>query len=92
MSNAELALVMNGLGRTAPGKASVLRVVLLSGDALRIPRPSSHLRVLTGTAWVSQGGKDRILEAGQCYKVRSMADCAIVSGLKGEPVVVEIRS
>jgi len=91
MSNAELALVMNGLGRTAPGKVPVLRVVLLSGDALRIPRLSSHLRVLTGTAWVSQGGKDRIIEAGQCYKVPAGRDRPIVSGLRGEPLLVEMR-
>ena len=91
MSNAELALVMNGLGRTAPSKASVLRVVLLSGDALRIPRVSSHLRVLTGTAWVSQGGEDRVLEAGQCYKVPGGGDRPIVSGLRGEPLLVEVR-
>lgn len=91
MSSAELALVLNGLDRSAPRKAGVLRVVLLSGDALRIPQSMSHLRVLTGTAWVSQGGKDIILESGQCYRVYRTGDCPVVSGLKGEPLLVEVR-
>ncbi len=91
MSSTDLALFLNGLGSAAPKRAGVLRVVLLSGDTLRIPRSSRHLRVLSGTAWISQCGKDTVLESGQCYRIRGAADCAVISGLRGEPLLVEVR-
>ncbi len=89
--SSELALVLNGLDRSTPRRAGVLRVVLLPGDALRIPQRMSHLRVLTGTAWITQAGRDSILAPGQCYRVRSTGDCPVISGLRGEPLLVEVR-
>ena len=38
-----------------------LRLTLIRGEALRLPRRAARLRVLEGTAWVSLEGEDILL-------------------------------
>ena len=55
MSTLDLSLFMNGVGRGAARPAdSALRMVLVEGEALRLPLSRMRVRVLSGTAWITQ--------------------------------------
>ena len=68
----------------------VLRIALLYGEQFRLPRDSRWLQVLAGTAWVSLGGKDHVLDGGDCLTVSKAKDGAIVSALREDSIVIEI--
>ncbi len=98
MSTIDLGLLLNGLdrrARRASGSAdsaeAPLRVVLMEGEALRLPASRTRVAVLTGTAWVTQSGEDRILMAGETLTAAANADCAVVSALGNVPLLIEVR-
>ncbi len=69
-----------------------LRLVLCAGELHRMRPPHTHLRVVFGTAYVSQGGRDIIVAAGDCATLDASADVALVSGLGKQPLIVELHS
>ena len=94
MSTIDVSLFLNGVGRRASegaGSDAPLRVVLMEGEALRLPRGSSRMCVLTGAAWVSQDGRDTFLRAEETFHPVRGADCAVVSPLGSVPLLLEIR-
>ena len=91
MSTIDFALVLNGLDRgVARSPDSPLRVVLVEGEALRLPRTCLRLRVLSGTAWVSQDGADVFVQAEGTFAPCG-SDAAVVSPLGALPLLLEIR-
>ncbi len=67
-----------------------LRLTLLYGELLRIPSSSKRLRMLAGTAWVSQGGLDFVLGGGDCLDVPGTKGVVIISALRGEDISFEL--
>jgi hypothetical protein len=93
MSTIDLGLLLNGMGRGARARCtdSPLRVVLVEGEALKLPAGSSLLHVLTGAAWVSQAGLDTFLQAGDRFRPARDADPAVISPLGRIPLLLEMR-
>ena len=69
-----------------------LRLVLCAGELHRMRPPHTHVRVVFGTAYVSQGGRDIIVAAGECMTIDDAADAALISGLGKQPLIVELHS
>ena len=99
MSTIDLGLVLDGMDRRArfagsrdsSGSAQApLRVVLVQGEALRLPHARANLSVLAGTAWVTQCGEDQVLQAGQAMTAAACPDRAVVSALGTLPLLVEV--
>jgi hypothetical protein len=92
MSTIDVGLLLNGVPRGSAGCSnSPLRVVLVEGEALRLPRESAVLRVLSGTAWVSQAGLDTLVQAGERFAQVCGADPAVISPLGRVPLLLEMR-
>jgi hypothetical protein len=92
MSTIDVGLLLNGVPRGAVGGSnSPLRVVLVEGEALRLPRKSAVMRVLSGTAWVSQAGLDTLVQAGERFAPADGADPAVISPLGRVPLLLEMR-
>jgi len=95
MSTIEIGLLLNGVGRRAAGSAestdAPLRVVLVEGEALRLPRSRTSIRVLAGSAWITQRGEDRFLMAGEAMTATAGPDRAVVSALGAQPLLLEVR-
>jgi len=95
MSTIDIGLLLNGVGRRAEGSSesadAPLRVVLVQGEALRLPRSRTSIRVLAGSAWITQCGEDRFLTAGEAMTAAAGADRAVVSALGAQPLLLEVR-
>jgi len=95
MSTIDIGLLLEGMDRRPAGSIDTadapLRVVLVQGEALRLPASRTSVRVLSGTAWVTQAGKDNVLVAGQAMTAAAGADCAVVSALGTLPLLLEVR-
>jgi hypothetical protein len=89
MSSIDMSLLFQGVARGAPA-AAPLRLVLLPGEALRIPRAHSTVRVLSGTAWLTSEGKDIILCNGQCLPVATLREPPVISGVGSAAVLFEV--
>ena len=68
----------------------VLRFALYPGELLRIPRGTSHVHVLSGTAWISAKSADSVAGRGACIGLPKGRDAALISGLGGEPLLFEV--
>jgi hypothetical protein len=90
MSSINMSLLFQGVARGAPATAP-LRIVLLPGEALRIPRARATIRVLSGTAWLTSEGEDIILCSGQCLSVATSKEPPVISGIGSEAVLFELR-
>jgi hypothetical protein len=92
MSTIDLSLLLTGGERTAPIGAgpTPLRVVLLPGELLRVPRAGTSIRVLSGTAWITRAGTDLVLSQGEA-RTLDARDRAVISGLGSLPLLVEVR-
>jgi hypothetical protein len=66
------------------------RLVLYCGELYRVPACYRQLRIAAGRAYVTQAGQDRILRSGQEMQLDSAADMALVSGIGGEQVILEL--
>jgi hypothetical protein len=69
---------------------SALRIALRYGEQLRVPDASKRLHLLSGTAWVSSGGRDYVLDDGDCLSVSRAKGGAIISPLREEPILFEL--
>jgi hypothetical protein len=104
MSSINTSALFQGVARGAKSAgyrgadgAAPLRIVLLPGETLRIPRPRSTVKVLSGTAWLTSEGKDIILCDGQCRscdeKCQSTAtsnEAPVISGVGSQAVLFEV--
>lgn len=92
MSTIDLSLLMNGVRRgAARTRDSALRMVLVQGEALRLPLPRLRVRVLSGTAWITQAGVDTLLEEGGTFNPSASADRAVISPVGNVPLLFEVR-
>jgi Protein of unknown function (DUF2917) len=100
MSTLDLSLLMNGVPRGAVRGAArgaespadfPLRMVLVEGEALRLPLSRLRLSVLSGTAWITQAGFDTLLQAGTSIDLSAAADRAVVSPIGTAPLLFEVR-
>jgi hypothetical protein len=92
MSTIDGSLLLSGIAPRARGASpSPLRVVLVQGEALRLPRSTAALAVLSGTAWVSQAGRESVLQAGEQFLPADGRDAVVVSALGSLPLLLEMR-
>ena len=92
MSTLDISLLMNGVPRGAVRPAdSTLRMVLVEGEALRLPLSRLRVSVLSGTAWVTQAGGDTLLQPGESFDVSAAADRAVISPIGTVPLLFEMR-
>ena len=89
MSSIDMSLLFQGVVRGAAA-AAPLRIVLLRGEALRIPRASTTIHVLSGNAWLTSEGQDIILCNGQCLSVATPKEPPVISGIGSEAVLFEV--
>jgi hypothetical protein len=68
----------------------LVRVMLMGREILPVPAGIHRLRVRSGQAWVTVGGRDLTLGRGQEVGLGSRAGKAVVSTLGQVPVVVEL--
>jgi hypothetical protein len=67
MSSIDIPVVLNGFGRRSfvEKEPVPLRIVLVQGEALSVPRSLHTVRVLSGKAWITVNGRDVVLCAGE---------------------------
>ena len=96
MSTLDLSLLLNGVDRGAlrgalDAEQSPLRMVLVGGEALRLPLSPMTVSVLSGTAWITQSGIDTLLQVGACFDLSAAADKAVISAVGTVPLLFEMR-
>jgi hypothetical protein len=100
MSTLDIALLLNGVELNsargtdrgvARAAQPALRMVLVEGEALRLPLSRMRLSVLAGTAWVTQAGIDTLLHGGTCLDLSAAADQAVISAIGKGPLFFEMR-
>jgi len=92
MSTLDLTLLLNGVDRGAVGPARApLRMVLVEGEALRLPLSLKRISVLSGTAWISQAGRDTLLKSGAFVELSAASDRAVISAIGIVPLCFEMR-
>ncbi|HLY28417.1 MAG TPA: hypothetical protein VKQ72_18865 [Aggregatilineales bacterium] len=64
---------------------------LAAGEVCRLPRSIREIRIVAGQAWVTYGGKDVILNAGDSTQLGRKEDqsLAVISALKHAPLVFD---
>jgi hypothetical protein len=92
MSSADISMILQNAARgvTATASRPVLRIALLPGELLQVPRERRQMHVLSGTAWVSECGLDTVADCGSCVNFLRSRHPALVSGMRGRPVLFEI--
>ena len=92
MSSVDIGMVFQTAARgiAATESRRVLRIALLPGELLRVPRSRRHLHVLSGTAWISHNACDIVAERGACVGLARSRSPALVSGAGGAPLLFEI--
>ena len=69
-----------------------LRLALFRGETLRAPTRSRALSVLSGVAWVTDGGKDHLLREGESLRfARRRRDPAIISAVGDEGLFLALE-
>jgi hypothetical protein len=87
----QITVIRDGaLALAAPPARVVTRLALGRAEVFRLPRGCRSLRVLSGTLWLTHRGRDLIRGAGPVH-LPDDSDDALLSGLGGEPVVVEFN-
>lgn len=59
-------------------------------QAAYLPANAVWLRVGFGAIWLTEGGRDRILHAGDTYNPSTVQYGVLVSALRGEPAGIEV--
>ena len=68
-----------------------LRLTLMRGEALRLPRNARRLRVLSGKAWVSMRGEDIVLDDCQSLHLAARRqDGPVVSAAGDQALLIEL--
>jgi hypothetical protein len=88
--NQALSLLSPRIGRFPAQPHLAQRLVLYRGELYSVPPHFRLLRVTTGVAYVTQSGQDHIVRSGQELHLTRVADLALVSGVDGEQVIVEL--
>ncbi len=98
MSSTEMSLVFEDIARgilpreeSSRARRGTIRVVLLPGEVLRIPRRARRLEVAAGAVWITCVGRDLVLERGQGTRLARHVDCAVASALGTRLAVLELR-
>lgn len=85
----------NGLQECHPNTIAIgsvtYRLRLGRADLFRLPAATPHVHVLSGTAWVTAGGKDFVLEVGQTASFDPIRVATFISPLRHGPVLLETR-
>lgn len=79
---------MAAVGKSLP----MVRLMLTGREVYRVRAGYRGLRVRSGRAWVTLGGRDVALARGESLSLRSPDDPAVVSTLGTLPVVVELTA
>ena len=66
------------------------RVVIYPDELYRVPASYRQVRVVAGTAYVTQAAQDRVVGAGHEVTLERRGDFALVSPLRSQQVVVEL--
>lgn len=90
MSAIDLSLLLPRNDSVVGAGTPPLRVVLLPGEALRVPRGGRTVRVLSGTAWMTRAGVDIVLPCGERSDLRASRDAPVISALGASPLLVEV--
>ena len=70
--------------------SALMRVMLVKREAFRVGPSFRGLRVRSGRAWVTVGGRDLTLPRGHAVALDPNAGPAVVSPLGLMPVVIEL--
>jgi hypothetical protein len=68
------------------------RIVLYPDELYRVPASYQKLRVVTGTAFVTQAARDLVLGPGHEAHLDGKADFALVSPLHSSQLILELCS
>ncbi len=66
------------------------RIFLHPNELYRVPATYRQVRTSRGIAHISHGGRDFVLQAGECATLAHTADVALVSPLHSETLVLEL--
>jgi hypothetical protein len=66
------------------------RIILYLGELYRVPASYRKLRVVAGTAFVTQAALDLVLGPGHEARLDHKADCALVSPLRSNQLILEL--
>ncbi len=83
--NATLALV-----GSPQAEAVKQRILLYKNELYRVPATYNKVRVVAGTALVTQAARDFVLHAGSEATLERHGDVALISSLRGDQVVLEV--
>lgn len=91
--SASLALVSSLHMEDSPRQTQVIqRVVLYSGELYRVSANYGAIQVRSGIAYITQAGRDRVLNPNQVTQLDAKADIALISALNCEQAVLELYS
>jgi len=93
MSSLDISILLRGMNRDADASRSAtpLRLVLCAGEVSRLPRrPGMHVRVLAGTAWITQSGDDLVLSAGHSAALAAPRDIPLIGAVGSEALLFEV--
>ncbi|HET7838713.1 MAG TPA: hypothetical protein VFL04_03055 [Rectinemataceae bacterium] len=93
MSTLKMSLSFENFAISAWDRAGspALRIVLLPGELISVPRKESMLRVVSGRAWASYDGKDYDLGPGATLELETRSDSALIQAMEAEALVFEVR-
>ena len=74
-----------------PGSLVITRMVAYEGEVFRVPE-GRFLRVVSGKAWLTHGGRDVVLRPGERAWLGGQDDVALVSSLGSQPVIFELTA
>ncbi len=82
------------MGSDLPYQTQVVaRRVLIHGEAYRLPKDASGVRVRSGRAWLSVGGEDVILDRRDVARLASgevKGDFGVISPVGRVPLLIEV--
>jgi voltage-gated potassium channel Kch len=84
----ELALIHTPLPTRQAGIAQ--RILLYAGELYRIPATYRTVRVVEGTALITQAARDLVAGPGRELQLRRGQDVALVSPLRSSQVILEL--
>jgi hypothetical protein len=88
--NSQLSLI--SICPAADCKGAQQRIVLYPNELYRVPASYQKLRVVTGTAFVTQAARDLVLRPGHEARLDGKADCALISPLHSHQLILELCS
>ncbi len=89
-SSGKPAMLIVAGERTPPAALRPGERGLAPGEILRIARAGQTFHVVSGGAWITFDGQDKIAVAGQKVALEPGPDAAVVSALGDEPLVYRL--